>query len=116
MKKRPILGALLNHADFKLEDVTDGKTVILSFGEGSFYEKQVADAKNVQDMTAFLKTFFGPQTSLKFSNSELNVKQSLEKSRQIEEATLRKDALEHPAVSQVKEIFGAEVVDVRVDI
>ena len=116
MKKRPLLGALLNHASFKLDPVADGKSITLGFGEGSFYEKQACDAKNVQDITNYIKIFFGPQSSLSFSNSEVNAKQSLEKGRQKEEATLRKDALEHPAVSQAKEIFGAEVVDVRVEI
>jgi len=116
MKKRPLLGALLNHANFKLDDVANGKLVTLGFGEGSFYEKQASDPKSVQDITHFVKTFFGPQSSFKFSNSEANAKQSLEKGRQIEEAALRKDALEHPAVSQAKEIFGAEIVDVRVEI
>ena len=67
-------------------------------------------------MTTFLKLFFGAQSSVKFSNTENNAKQSLEKSRQVEVAGLRKDALEHPAVSQAKEIFGAEIVDVKVEI
>ncbi|NBY20466.1 DNA polymerase III subunit gamma/tau [bacterium] len=116
MKKRPLLGALLNHASFALEDINNGKNVTLGFGEGSFYEKQASDPKNIQDITAFLKTYFGPQSVLKLSNSETNAKQSLEKGRQAEEATLRKSALEHPAVSQAREIFGAEVVDVRVEI
>lgn len=116
MKKRPLLGALLNHASFKLDPVADGKVITLSFGAGSFYEKQASDPKSVQDITNYIKVFFGAQSSLKFSNSEVNVRQSLEKGRQQEEAALRKDALEHPAVSQAKEIFGAEIVDVRVDI
>jgi DNA polymerase III subunit gamma/tau len=116
MKKRPLLGALLNHANFKLEDIAQGKVATLGFGEGSFYEKQLSESKNVEDMTGFLKSFFGPQSSVKFSNSEVNVKQSLEKGRQIEEASLRKDALEHPTVLQAKEIFGAEVVEVRVEV
>ena len=116
MKKRPLLGALLNHASFALENTNHGKVVTLGFEQGSFYEKQATDPKNIQDVTAFVKTFFGPQSVVKFSNSEANAKQSLEKGRQIEEAALRKNALEHPAVSQAKEIFGAELVDVRVEI
>ena len=116
MKKRPLLGALLNHATFNLENIQDGKNVVLGFSEGSFYEKQAGDSKNIQDMTTFLKLFFGAQSSVKFSNTENNAKQSLEKSRQVEVAGLRKDALEHPAVSQAKEIFGAEIVDVKVEI
>ncbi len=116
MKKRPLLGALLNHASFKLETIANGKGVALGFDEGSFYEKQAMDSKNVQDITQCIKTFFGPQSTLNFSNSEVNAKQSLEKGRQQEEATLRKDALDHPVVSQAKEIFGAEIVDIRVEI
>ena len=116
MKKRPLLGALLNHANFTLDNISKGKAVALCFSEGSFYEKQVSDSKNIQDITAFVKTFFGPQSTIKFSNSEVNAKQSLETGRQIEESTLRKNTLEHPAVSQVKEIFGAEIVDVKVEI
>lgn len=116
MKKRPLLGALLNHASFKLDNLNNGKAVTLGFGEGSFYEKQASENKNVQDTTNFLKIFFGSESSLSFSNSGVNVRQSLEKGRQQEEAALRKDALEHPAVSQAKEIFGAEIVDVRVEI
>ncbi len=113
MRKRPLLGALLSHGEFQMEP---GKKVTLLFPEGSFYERQARDGKNRSDIEDQLKTFFGPEVTLQLAAGEAEKVRSLEKSRQEEEARIKKDALEHPSVVQMKEALGAEVVDVNVEV
>ncbi len=112
MKKRPLLGALLTHAQFKM----DGKQVILSFPEGSFYEKQALDSKNRSDIEEQIRQFFGADIQLSLTAAAASSIKSIEASKQAEAAQLKKAALEHPTVLKMKELLGAEVVDVNVEI
>ena len=111
MKKRPLLGALLSHGEFRLEA---GKKITLAFPVGSFYERQAMDSKNRNDIQDLLKQFYGSDISFSLASAE-NVR-SPEKSREEEAARMKKDALEHPSVVQMKEALGAEVVDVNVEV
>ncbi len=112
-KKRPLLGALLCHGEFRMEP---GKKVVLAFSQGSFYERQAQDAKNRQDLDEFLKMHFGPDVSLALASGDGRVIQSVEKSRLDETDRLKKDALQHPSVLQAKEVLGAEVVNINVEV
>jgi DNA polymerase III subunit gamma/tau len=112
MKKRPLLGALLCHGEFRMEA---GKKVTLAFPESSFYERQARDTKNRNDIEEFLKTFFGKEATLEITSGEASSLQSLEKSRQDETSRIKKEALEHPAVIQMQQALGAEVVDISVE-
>jgi len=115
MKRRPLLGALLCHANFKIENgERGGKNVLLAFPEGSFYERQARDSK--QQIEDQLKQFFGPQTVFALSPASANTTTSIEQTKQEEAAGLKKTALEHPTVVKMKEILGAEVVDVNADV
>jgi hypothetical protein len=114
MKKRPLLGALLGHANFKVEPgEKGGKNVVLAFPEG-FFDRQARDSR--QQIEDQLKLFFGPQTTLVFSPETTDTSRSLEQTKQAEAAELKKTALEHPTVVKMKEIMGAEVIDVNVDV
>lgn len=113
MKKRPLLGALLSHANFTLEESEGVKRVSLSFS-GGFYEGQASDSKNRLDTEELLRTFFGPKTVLILGKGLENSNRSLEQSRVQEETELKKNALEHPAVEAVRSALGADVVDVRI--
>ncbi len=113
MRKRPLLGALLTHGEFQMEP---DKKITLLFPEGSFYERQARDVKNRSDIEDQLKAFFGPEVKLQLATGEAEKVRSIEKSRQQEEARIKKDALEHPSVVQMKEALGAEVVDINVEV
>jgi len=115
MKKRPILGALLSHANFRMEVVNGGKQVVMAFSEGSFYEKQSKDPKNQTEINEFAKTFFGPDAVFVVSNVLLNTEKSIVQTKDEAIALLKKNALEHPMVLQAKEMLGADIVDVRVE-
>jgi hypothetical protein len=93
-----------------------GKKVTLSFPEGSFYDRQARDAKNRSDIEDQLRAFFGGEVSLSLASGEAQAVRSIEKNRQDETNRLRKEALEHPSVLQVKETLGAEVVDVNIEL
>ena len=77
MKKRPLLGALLCHANFKLDPSEKGRSVILAFPEGSFYERQANDNKNRQEIEEALKNFFGRETTVAFSAGAANTNKSI---------------------------------------
>lgn len=116
MKKRPILATLLTHANYRIEKNNKGVSVTLAFQEDSFYEKQVRDKKNHQDVIDQVKAFFGPETQLEISNVTRDTNQSIEEIRTQEAESLKQSALTHPAVAQMQKALGAEVVDVQVDL
>lgn len=116
MKKRPILGTLLTHANYRVEKSGKNTSVTLAFPEGSFYEKQVRDKKNYQDVLDQVKAFFGGETLVEVSNVVKGTHESMEEVRTKESDFLKKSALEHPAVAQMQNVLGAEVVDVQVDL
>ncbi len=113
MKKRPLLGALLCHGEFRLEP---GKKVALTFPLGSFYERQAQDKKNRVDIEDQLKLFFGQDVVLLLDGRDAASVRSREKTMQDEINGIKKEAMGHPSVLQMKEELGAEVVDVNVEI
>jgi len=113
MKKRPLLGALVGHAEFQMGP---DKKANLKFAQGSFFERQAGDAHTRQGIEDLLKSFFGPDTTLSLSSGGADQIQSVERSREVETQAIKKTALEHPAVRQMKEVLGAEVIDVNVDL
>ncbi|MEZ4751070.1 MAG: DNA polymerase III subunit gamma/tau [Bdellovibrionota bacterium] len=115
MKRRPLLGALLSHANFKIDEKGKKKNVVVSFPEESFYEKQAKETKNWDDISKAIQDHFGQDTEITLSNATEDTHQSLETTRQIETEDLRKKALEHPSVLQAKEMLGGEIVDVKID-
>jgi DNA polymerase-3 subunit gamma/tau len=113
MKKRPLLGALLTHAQFKQESQTH---FVLAFLEGSFYEKQAMDPKNYKDIGDALKAFFGKETTFILSNATHLAEKSLVQKRDEEIQSLKKEALENPTVQEMKQVLGADIVDVQVEL
>lgn len=111
MKKRPLLGALLAHAQFKLENKTH---YVLAFPEGSFYEKQAVEPKNFKDTGEALKVFFGKETTFQVSNKTHLTEKSLVQQQDAKVEALKKSALENQTVLEMKKVLGAEVVDVEV--
>lgn len=111
MKKRPLLGALLAHAQFKLENKTH---YVLAFPEGSFYEKQAVEPKNFKDTGDALKAFFGKETTFQVSNATHLTEKSLVQQQDAKVEALKKSALENQTVLEMKKVLGAEVVDVEV--
>ncbi|MFM8270183.1 MAG: DNA polymerase III subunit gamma/tau, partial [Pseudomonadota bacterium] len=113
MKKRPLLGALLTHAQFKLEK---GNHYVLAFPEGSFYEKQSTDPKNYKDIGDALKAFFGKDTTFSLSNATHLAEKSLVQQQDEQIQALKKNALENETVNEMKQVLGAEIVDVQVEL
>lgn len=115
MKKRPLLGALLSHANFNMENGPTGKIVHMAFAPGSFYEKQSEDQKNRAEILEHVRAFFGPATQLKQTNDMVTTSISLEESKRQEINQVKQEALAHPMVQKMKDVLGAEVVDVNVE-
>jgi hypothetical protein len=113
MRKRPLLGALLSHANFKLEDKGGAKKIILAFPSGGFYERQAKDSKS--DIADQVKGFFGDKIEFILSSDLENTNTSIEQSNQAYETELKQKSKEHPAVLSWKQATGAEVVDVKLE-
>ncbi|NBX77115.1 MAG: DNA polymerase III subunit gamma/tau [Proteobacteria bacterium] len=113
MKKRPLLGALLTHAQFRTEKETH---YVLAFPEGSFYEKQSMDPKNYKDIGDALKAFFGKETTFALSNATHLAEKSLVQQQDDQIQALKKSALESEVVNEMKQVLGAEIVDVQVEL
>lgn len=113
MKKRPLIGALLGHAEFQMGP---DKKATLKFAQGSFFERQANDAPTKQSLEDMLKSYFGPETTLSLGSASADQIQSMERSREVETAAIKKSALEHPTVQHMKDVLGAEVIDVNVDL
>lgn len=117
MKRRPLLGATLCHAEFELKDVGGGiRMAVLTFPEDSFYERQAKDSKNRVDTEDLLKLYFGPDVRLELSSGKGGAIKSIEQGKQAEAAQIREAALQHPTVLKMKEMLGAEVIDVNVEV
>ena len=117
MKKRPLLGATLCHGEFQLKDGGQGvRLALLTFPEGSFYERQAKEPKNRADTEELLKAYFGPDVRLELSSGKGEEIKSIEHNKQAEAAQIRQDALAHPTVVKMKEMLGAEVIDVNVEV
>ena len=117
MRKRPLLGALLSHAGFRVETGESGTEIVLVFPEGSFYDRQAADPKNRRDIEELAMGHFGPGSRIRFGSekSDGGLK-SLEAAQQTEIAAIRREALADPGVLKLKESLGADVVDVNVSL
>lgn len=113
MKKRPLLGALLTHAQFTVENETQ---YVLSFSEGSFYDKQSQDPKNMKDIGEALKAFFGSQASFKMANGAQLPQKSLVQQEEEQIQALKKNTLENKVVQEMKQVLGADIVDVEVNL
>jgi len=113
MKKRPLLGALLTHAQFRVEKENH---YVLAFPEGSFYEKQSMDPKNFKDIGDALKAFFGKETTFALSNATHLAEKSLVQQQDDQIQALKKSALESEVVNEMKQVLGAEIVDVQVEL
>lgn len=115
MKKRPLLGAILCHAEFQLKEEGGAKVAVLTFPEGSFYERQGKEAKNRTDTEELLKAYFGPDLRLKISADKGDQIKSIEQGKKAEASQIREEALTHPTVLKMKEMLGAEVIDINVE-
>jgi DNA polymerase-3 subunit gamma/tau len=114
MKRRPLLGALLSHANFNMETGEQGKVIVLAFAADSFYERQASDLRNKSELEEQIRQFFGREARLVLSKELSQTMRSLEETRNVEEAIIKKGAIEHPEVVKAKSLLGAEIVDVDI--
>lgn len=115
LKKRPLLGALLCHAKFKIEASQGTQSIVLAFPQGSFYERQATESRNRLDIENGIRQYFGPNTVLKISTSTEATLKSLEQTQREQEAHLKKEALAHPLVAATKNALDAELVEVKIE-
>jgi len=112
-QSRPMLGSVLEHGSLlKL----DPPTLEVGFPKGSFMISQLQEQDIARDIEALASEFFGQPIKLKVSGTDAKEKPappSLVETRQAEETDrmkrLREDALQHPALKAVQDIFDGKI-------
>jgi DNA polymerase III subunit gamma/tau len=116
-KRRPVIASLLEHGSLLVLELP---LLEIGFAPGSFHLEQLRDADNHAALSEMAREYFGQAVNLKVSAvaaDKADAPKSLLAERQAEESDrkrrLKEDALAHPMVQAVKEIFSSEVVEVR---
>jgi len=112
-KSRPVIGSILEHGrPLRLEP----PALEVGYPEGSFHLAHFQDADNRQAVEAIARLYFDHPVMLRvvaLNSEEATVPPSLVEERKAQESDrqrrLREDALNHPALKAVQEIFGGEV-------
>ncbi len=112
-KSRPVIGSILEHArPLRLEP----PVLEVGYPEGSFHLAHFQDGDNRQAVEAVARLYFDHPVTLRviaLDPVETGAPLSLVDERKAQESDrqrrLREDALSHPALKAVKEIFGGEV-------
>jgi DNA polymerase-3 subunit gamma/tau len=112
-KSRPVIGSILEHGrPLRLEP----PELEVGYPEGSFHLAHFQDADNRQAVEAVARLYFDHPVMLRvvaLNTEKHQAPPSLVEERKAQESDrqrrLREDALNHPALKAVKEIFGGEV-------
>ena len=115
-KSRPMVGSILEHGrPLRLEP----PTLEIGYPEGSFHLAHFQEADNRQAVEAVARLYFDHPVTLRvvaLAPDRQDVPPSLLETRQSQESDrqrrLRENALNHPALKAVQEIFGGEVKNV----
>ena len=115
-KSRPMVGSILEHGrPLRLEP----PTMEIGYPEGSFHLAHFQEADNRQAVEAVARLYFDHPVTLRvvaLAPDSQDVPPSLVETRQSQESDrqrrLRENALNHPALKAVQEIFGGEVKNV----
>jgi DNA polymerase-3 subunit gamma/tau len=116
-KRRPVIASLLEHGSLLALELP---LLEIGFAPGSFHFEQLRDVDNHAALSELAREYFGQPVTLKVTAvaaDKADAPKSLLAERQAEESDrkrrLKEDALAHPMVKAVKEIFAGEVVEVR---
>jgi len=116
-KRRPVIASLLEHGSLLVLELP---LLEIGFAPGSFHLEQLRDSDNSAALSEMAGEYFGQTVQLKVTAvaaDKADAPKSLLAERQAEESDrkrrLKEDALAHPMVKAVKEIFASEVVEVR---
>ena len=112
-QSRPMLGSVLEHGrPLKLEP----PTLEVGYPKGSFMTGQLREEDIRNDLEALATEYFGTPVKLKVTEVNAETKdapKSLVETRQEEETDrmrrLREDAMEHPALKLVQEVFHGKI-------
>lgn len=113
---RPMIASLLEHGS---PLVIDPPRLELAFPAGSFHLEQIRDPETQAAFAELAQSYFGSPAAIRVTAAEGRGKGplSLQEEQRSQETDrrkrLREDALTHPMVRAVREIFGAEVKEVR---
>lgn len=115
-KSRPMVGSILEHGrPLRLEP----PTLEVGYPEGSFHLAHFQEADNRQAVEAVARLYFDHPVTLRvvaLAPDRQDVPPTLLETRQSQESDrqrrLRENALSHPALKAVQEIFGGEVKNV----
>ncbi len=115
--KRPLIASLLERGSLLALDLPK---LEIGFGSGSFHLEQIRDAETLQTLQALAEGYFGGPVEIRITQVDARSEGrplTLLEERQVQESDrkrrLREDALAHPMVRSVLEIFDGKVKEVR---
>jgi DNA polymerase-3 subunit gamma/tau len=115
-QSRPMVGSILEHG--RLLRLAP-PALEIGYPEGSFHLAHFQDADNRQAVEAIARLYFDHPVALRvvaITSDRQGVPPSLAEERQAQESDrqrrLKEDAMNHPALKAVQEIFGGEVKNV----
>jgi hypothetical protein len=88
---------------------------VLGFPEGSFFQRQASESKYRADIEEHVKSYFGKDAHFSLSTPHGDSNKSIEENKQVEAASMKKQALENPTVVKLQTVLGAEIVDVDLE-
>ncbi|MDO3378017.1 DNA polymerase III subunit gamma/tau [Geoalkalibacter halelectricus] len=116
-KKKPLLASILEHGSLLPPQLP---RLEIAFAAGSFYFEQLKDAEKLEQLEALATEYFGEKVQLRVSLLDGDDPQApppLIEERRVQEQDyreqIRRQALEHPKVKAVLEVFGGEIKQVR---
>ncbi len=113
---RPMIASLLEHGSLLALDLP---RLEIGFSAGSFHLEHIRDQETQAALGDLAERYFGQPVQIRIVTAEGSaaIPPSLLQKRKAEESDrqrrLREDALAHPMVEAVREIFGGEVVEIR---
>jgi hypothetical protein len=108
-KSHPAMAAHLTQC--RLAEAKDDE-VVIEAGGNEFSVKQIQKARNRQVLEDMVRRYFGPGKSLRFEARPESSSRNYKAQRDRQD-NLRQEALDHPLVADVIEIFNGQIIDVK---
>ena len=111
--KRPLLGAVLEHASCEQFPDGVGQDFVICFSEkeASYYREQLQTRTYQEELILLTKEFFGRsiRVQAEIRATVLSLAEKKERQREEWEANVRARAAAHPILNEARTLFGAEI-------
>jgi DNA polymerase III subunit gamma/tau len=111
--RRPLLGAVLEHASCDQFPLNEGEDFLICFSEkeAGYYREQMQTRLYQEELLSLTKDFFGRSIRIQteMRATVLSLAEKKERQRAEWETTVRTRAASHPVLMEARTLFGAEM-------